>query len=327
MQVHFINVGYGEAILVTGDDKTILIDGGTNRAEEYEHPGCIRTAEYLKKTGISKIDLVIITHIHDDHIGGIPEVIRNFPVSQVWINVRPDMPNMELIHQFDSVIKGNLSGTLFKNALESYAELLEECNRREIPVLQKGKEDGFLSFTEGFDIELLTPDKQMQMETRDAYDRLFAEKEIRKAEALFYEIDKLGNSTSISLRIKAGKTAVLLSGDKVDGWEEIVQEYGSGLESQILKVTHHGQMDGMPEAMLQAADPDIFVICADENRTYNSAAPEVLERITAYLDKKEKPLQVFITGDMEKSAGDSGGGPGSVLTIDISVDPIQPTIN
>lgn len=296
MQVHFINVGYGEAILVTGDDSTILIDGGTNRTEEYEHPGCIRTADYLKKIGISKIDLVIITHIHDDHIGGIPEVIRNFPVSQVWINVRPDMPNMELIHQFDSVIKGNLSGMLFRNALESYAELLEECGRRGIPVLQKGKEDGFLSFAEGFDIELLTPGKQMQMETRDAYDRLFAEKEIGKAEALFYVIDKLGNSTSISLRIKAGKTAVLLSGDKVDGWEEIFQEYGSGLESQILKVTHHGQMDGLPQAMIEVAQPEIFVICSSADKRFNSAHPAVIDRARVFLQEKRKNGGVYITG-------------------------------
>lgn len=39
MQIHFINVGYGESILVIGSDGfTILIDGGTDRDEEYQVP-------------------------------------------------------------------------------------------------------------------------------------------------------------------------------------------------------------------------------------------------------------------------------------------------
>lgn len=94
MQIHFINVGYGEAILIKRDGFIILIDGGTNRAEEYDNPGCIRVSDYLKQTGFSRIDLVIVTHIHDDHIGGIPEVIKNFPVSSVWINLKPAVPDL-----------------------------------------------------------------------------------------------------------------------------------------------------------------------------------------------------------------------------------------
>jgi beta-lactamase superfamily II metal-dependent hydrolase len=45
MQVHFINVGYGEAILVTRGGYSLLIDGG-RPGRRNEAPGCIRVAEY-----------------------------------------------------------------------------------------------------------------------------------------------------------------------------------------------------------------------------------------------------------------------------------------
>ena len=309
MQVHFVNVGYGEAILVQRDDFTVLIDGGTNRAEEYNNPGCIRIAEYLKKIGISKVDLIIVTHIHDDHIGGIPEVIRSFPVSEVWINIKPDVPDLKRIREFDSVRQRNLSGVLFKNALESYEEMLAECEMRGIPVLQKGEENGLLSSSKGvtrdFSIEILTPDEKLQTQMLDEYNRLgllCAEQEISKAEALFYHIDKQANRTSISLRVRAGKAAVLLSGDKVDGWDGIYKKHGNRLESQILKATHHGQKDGLPEAMIEVSQPEVFVICSSVDRRFDSAHPDVIERANDFLREEKKNGGVYITGCLKDNS-------------------------
>lgn len=299
MKIHFINVGYGEAILVERNGYAILIDGGTNRPEEYDSPGCIRVTDYLKKLGIRQIDLVIVTHIHDDHIGGIPDVIRNFTVIQVWINVKPGNMNMNMVERFESVIDGSLSSILFRNALASYGELLDECDRRGIPVLQKGKEDGILSPSDGFTIELLTPDKAIQEEVLASYRMLLAETDSRKAEELFRDIDQGGNRSSISLRIKAGKTAALLSGDKVDGWEEIYESRRNGLESQILKLTHHGQRDGMPQAMVEVAQPENFVICSSADRRFDSAHPEVIEDARTYLKARGKSGGVYVTGCLQ----------------------------
>jgi beta-lactamase superfamily II metal-dependent hydrolase len=296
MQVHFVNVGYGEATLITKDNFVMLIDGGTNRKEEYENPGCIRIRDYLKKTGISKVDLVVVTHIHDDHIGGIPEVLRNFPVSAVWINVKPTLPCLDMIEWFQSVREGNLSGVLFKNALESYKELLEECETRKIPIFQRGRGDGRVSPDQGLTVELLSPSPEHQKETLEAFEELRSESDLKKAEALYYEIDAKGNQTSLSLWIQAGKTAVLLTGDKVDGWDEIYRTYGNRLGSQILKVTHHGQADGMPQEMIQVSQPDIFVICSSVDKRFNSAHPTVIDRAYAYLKENRKVGGVFVTG-------------------------------
>ncbi|MFZ5925719.1 MAG: ComEC/Rec2 family competence protein [Bacillota bacterium] len=75
--VHFIDVGQGDSILVqTPSGKTMLIDGGPVEASE-------RLLSYLKTSGVERIDVLVATHPHADHIGGLQEVLRTFPVGLV----------------------------------------------------------------------------------------------------------------------------------------------------------------------------------------------------------------------------------------------------
>lgn len=68
-QVHFIDVGQGDSELIVSDDgKTMLIDAG-----EQEYGDVVLS--YLAGLGITKLDYVIATHPHSDHIGGLAKVI------------------------------------------------------------------------------------------------------------------------------------------------------------------------------------------------------------------------------------------------------------
>ncbi len=76
--VHFIDVGQGDSILVqTPDGKVMLIDAGDQRSGRV-------VASYLRAQGVRQIDVLVGTHPHSDHIGGMPEVIKSFPVAQVY---------------------------------------------------------------------------------------------------------------------------------------------------------------------------------------------------------------------------------------------------
>lgn len=75
--VHFIDVGQGEAILIqTPNAKNILIDGGTKKYG----PSLVK---YLSDLKIKDIDLIIATHPHEDHIGGLLAVFDNLAVKNV----------------------------------------------------------------------------------------------------------------------------------------------------------------------------------------------------------------------------------------------------
>ncbi len=75
LAVHVIDVGQGDSIFVqTPDGKTMLVDGG-------EINGLAE--KYLKSIGIEQIDIVVGTHPHLDHLGGLVKIVKTFSVGQV----------------------------------------------------------------------------------------------------------------------------------------------------------------------------------------------------------------------------------------------------
>lgn len=79
MLVHFIDVGEGDSTLIQlPDGKNMLIDAGDIDKGE-------TVTEYIKNTGIEKIDFIIGTHPHSDHIGGLETVINNFETENIYM--------------------------------------------------------------------------------------------------------------------------------------------------------------------------------------------------------------------------------------------------
>jgi beta-lactamase superfamily II metal-dependent hydrolase len=76
LRVDFIDVGQGDAALVTSPTgKTVLIDGGP-------HHSAPALAAFLAAHLHGPIDLILLTHRHEDHLGGLAEAVRRFGVHQ-----------------------------------------------------------------------------------------------------------------------------------------------------------------------------------------------------------------------------------------------------
>lgn len=76
--VHFLDVGQGDAVLLQGEDFTILVDAGRHDRSD--------VVPHLKRVNVETIDLFIGTHPHADHIGQCAPVLREFPVVEVWMS-------------------------------------------------------------------------------------------------------------------------------------------------------------------------------------------------------------------------------------------------
>lgn len=76
LNIHYIDVGQADSILITLNDSAMLIDAGNNVDGK-------DVVEYITSQNISKLDYVIGTHPHEDHIGGLDDVIQNFKIEKL----------------------------------------------------------------------------------------------------------------------------------------------------------------------------------------------------------------------------------------------------
>lgn len=69
-------MGQGDSILIQTGEKAVLIDAGERDQGQ-------TVCDYLKSAGVEKLDLVIATHPHSDHIGGMPDVLSRFGADEI----------------------------------------------------------------------------------------------------------------------------------------------------------------------------------------------------------------------------------------------------
>ena len=78
VEVQFIDVGQANCTLIRNNEHNIIIDAGNNKDGKL-------LVKYLKDLGITKFDYVIGTHPHEDHIGGLDNIIKEFDVEHILI--------------------------------------------------------------------------------------------------------------------------------------------------------------------------------------------------------------------------------------------------
>ncbi len=103
MSVHFIDVGQGDCTLIKLESgENILIDSGKDIKAD-------KVKRYLKKENIGSLDICFVTHPHNDHYGGIPDILSEYPAKMVVMPSIPEklLPDDDEYKNFIAFVKKN----------------------------------------------------------------------------------------------------------------------------------------------------------------------------------------------------------------------------
>ena len=78
LKIYFVDVGQADCILINDNNEYGLIDAGNNEDGE-------KIVKYFKDLGITKFKYVFGTHAHEDHIGGMDNIIENFQIEHFYM--------------------------------------------------------------------------------------------------------------------------------------------------------------------------------------------------------------------------------------------------
>ncbi len=147
LQIYYIDVGQADSALLISNNEAMLIDAGNNDDGKL-------LVEFIKSLGITKLNYVIGTHAHEDHIGGLDDIIDSFEIENVLLSpVTSNTKTYESI--LDSIEEKNLQITVpeigdeFKvgntsSTVMSVSEDESECNNSSIVVRTEFYNNSFL---------------------------------------------------------------------------------------------------------------------------------------------------------------------------------------
>jgi competence protein ComEC len=93
---------------------------------------------------------------------------------------------------------------------------------------------------------------------------------------------KDSNNSSVVIKLVYGENSFLLTGDLVDKGEEEIMQSGENVDSDVLKVAHHGSKTSSEESFISAVSPETAVISAGKNNSYGLPAAEILDELSNY---------------------------------------------
>lgn len=291
MNITFINVGYGESILISCEEPgrengqfVMLIDGGSNMDSEYTgESGRIRSIDFLKKKGIRHIDLLVFSHVHEDHTSGLVPVIADIPVKKYWTSVRLAPEHYgKFIEPKETLSETNRKALASINA---YAALMKELADRDITWLDGIKADYFHSG--GLSIDILGPELTYKETVEASLNRIYTAESDEALDAAITETTETMNNASLILRLHYKGHTMLLCGDtNAQGFQYILKQDPGLLKCEVYKIGHHGQPDSVTEGLVRAVAPSFIVCCASNDHRSNSSNEKTFETIQKAMEGK-----------------------------------------
>lgn len=247
LQIIVCDVGQGDAILIQYERWQLLIDGGDGDL-------VLACLDANMPFFDRKIEIVLATHPHSDHIGGLGAVLKGYTVSQVISNGQTsetdDFKRLEKAIQRKKMLglehrvvkRGDTLTTPASNRLFSVSVLSPLVNLSETSI---------------------TPAKIAEVQLLD-------EKSHSLQDYSNY------NDGSIALLLQFGEVTALFMGDLEERGEQALLEAQLITDVDLLKVGHHGSKTSTTPGFIEYSRPEISLISVGEKNTFGHPSPQVV---------------------------------------------------
>ena len=255
LKISMLNIGQGDAILIQTGAQTILID--TSDSDERD-----LLARELEKFSVTKIDKLILTHPHADHIGNAKVLINP---SKKELTANPYFEKISVAEVYDNGVAA--SAPLYK----SYMKAIETTGIAHHSL----KTGDVLDFGNGVKFTVLSPSADLvkQINSGD-----------RKSDP---------NNESVVGKLTYKNFSMMLTGDAEKEVESALWADNDAkvLKCDVLKAGHHGSYTASTEAFVKAVNPSYALI---------SCGPQE-ERRNTYGHPHREPLENFIALGLDKN--------------------------
>ena len=269
----FINVGYGDAILIrdTAAPFTMLVDcGDISVGNGGPDSRRISAADYLREKGIDSLDLLVLTHLHRDHSGGLTELLSCITVKEFWTNYLPPEDywggTVAVPEEFSA------GSRCLLQSLNICLYALEALRSQGAVIRMQDQRQTERSLTADLLAELHTEDGMIQIRQKEIWDLAL------KGQAddhTLQELDGFINNTSLRICLHFKGRRIELPGDIYGAcWEHCVL-----MPCDILKLPHHGHGDSLTPHLLEMLSPTHTVISVSNTRKDRCPDPDVAQAL------------------------------------------------
>lgn len=273
LALDFINVGYGDAILVrdTSAAFSMLVDcGDITVGDGGPESARVSAAEFLKREGIQELNLLVLTHLHRDHSGGLTELLETVRVREFWTNY---LPPRECWGGQVVVEKDFSAGS--RCLLESLNIYLSALNKMRLggTVIRLMEDSNVVvNLTTALQAEIYLEAQALFKRQAEIWQQVL---EGAPNDADLYELDHFINNTSIRMRLTCNNVTVELPGDVYAAcWEKHQLS-----PCTIMKLPHHGHKDSITPRLLEMLSPEHAVISVSNTRTDDCPSMVAMEAI------------------------------------------------
>lgn len=229
-QLAMLDVGQAESMVLEYQNHCLVIDCGlaSNRG----------TSSYLAYRGRERIDMIMLSHLDQDHCGGLNHLLDNFQVDRIGISA-----SYQALTETEAAARG------LKNVWQAYRNLLALAEQYQIPVMHWQAGD-----------ELHVSDLSLHFLYPSAQELPFA-----------------SNDFSLVAEMEYGQTQMLLTGDIGQSVEEILIKRHLIGDIEVLKVAHHGSRYSSQTSFLEIVKPELAIISCGRYNKYGHPSLELIK--------------------------------------------------